>query len=192
MSQSPVPPPLDPVAFVRPETHLERRVCADPAWAAGSLWGAPRPGHPEGTVALHIGDVLANVDRIAPPPDPDRERLRFIAIVHDSFKAQVDRTRPKTGGNQHGRIARRFAERYTDDRAALEVIELHDDAYLAWRGGHCSGDWETAVAQACDLIRRLGPNYGLYMRFYEADNEVAGKDNEHRHWFAALARDLPG
>ncbi len=192
MTEPSSPGPLDPVGFVQPETDLERRICADPAWVAGSLWGAPRSGHPEGTVALHVRDVLANVDRIAPPRDPDRERLRLIAIVHDSFKGDVDRSRPKTGENQHGRRARGFAERYTDDSAVLDVIELHDDAYLAWRDGDRSGDWQTAVGQARELLDRLGPNLPLYMRFYQADNEVEGKDTEHRVWFAALARDRGG
>jgi hypothetical protein len=172
---------------VRPENELERRVCADPAWVKGSLWGAPRPGHPEGTVALHVRDVLANIDRIAPRPDPDRERLRFIAIVHDSFKGDVDRSRPKTGENQHGMRARRFAEHYTDEAAVLDVLELHDDAYIAWRDGTRSGDWEQANARAYELIDRLGENLGLYMRFYRADNEVDGKTSEHREWFGALA-----
>ena len=187
MSPASSPEPLDPVAFVRPENELERRVCADPAWIAGSLWGAPRSGHPEGTVALHVEDVLANVDRIAPKPDPDRDRLRFIAIVHDSFKGEVDRTRPKTGENQHGRIARRFAEGHTGDLSVLEVIELHDDAYIAWRHGTRTGAWPEATRQADELLRRLGPNLGLFMRFYQADNEVEGKTGEHREWFKARA-----
>ena len=186
------PGPLDPAELVQPETELERRVCADPAWVEGSLWGAPRSGHPEGTVALHVRDVLANVDRIAPLPDSDRERLRFIAIVHDSFKGAVDRSRPKKGENQHGRIARRFAERYWDDLPALEVIELHDDAYIAWRCGDRSGDWDTARSMAQELLDRLGPNLALFMRFYRADNEVEGKSSEHREWFAALARERAG
>jgi hypothetical protein len=147
----------------------------------------PRSGHPEGTIALHVRDVLANVDRIAAAPDPDRLRLRLIAIVHDSFKGDVDRSRPKTGENHHAMRARRFAERYIDDAAVLDVVELHDDAYIAWRHGVRSGDWEGATARATKLIQRLGPNLELFMRFYQADNEVAGKTRDHRHWFAGLA-----
>ena len=178
--------PLEPVSLVQPETALERRVCADPAWATGCLWGAPRSGHPEGTVALHIRDVLANIDRIAPRPDPDRGRLRFIALVHDSSKGDVDRSRPKIGENHHAMRARRFAERHTRDAAVLDVVELHDDAYIAWRTGTRTGDWPAATAQAQELIRRLGSNLDLFMRFYRADNEVEGKSSEHRRWFAEL------
>jgi hypothetical protein len=111
----------------------------------------------------------------------------LIAIVHDSFKRDVDRSRPKTGENHHAMRARRFGERYTDDLAALDVIELHDDGYLAWRDGRRSGDWDAAAARARRVIARLGPNLGLFMRFYQVDNEVPGKISEHREWFASLA-----
>src|SRR6266516_4609282 len=132
--------PSDPTAVVRPETPLERAICADPAWRTGAEWGEPRPGHPEGTVIAHVAHVLANVDRVALDP-ADRDRLRLVAIVHDAFKGEVDRSLQKTGENHHARRARRFAERFVSDTELLDVIELHDDAYLAWRHGRRSGDW---------------------------------------------------
>jgi RimJ/RimL family protein N-acetyltransferase len=179
----------DPDAIVHPETPLERAICADPAWRAGVAWGEPRPGHPEGTVLAHVGDVLANVDRVALDP-ADRERLRLAALVHDACKGDVDRSLPKTGENHHAMRARRFAERLVADPDLLDVIDLHDDAYLAWRHGRRSGDWDEAERRARVLIARLdegsGARFGLYMRFYQADNETDGKTDEHRHWFAGL------
>ena len=177
--------PPDPADVVRPETDLERAICADPAWRAGIAWGEPRSGHPEGTVIAHTADVLANVDRVALDP-ADRARLRLAAIVHDAFKADVDRSLPKTGENHHAMRARRFAERYLDDADLLDVIELHDDAYLAWRQGSRDGDWPAAERRARALLERLGDRYGLYERFYRADNETGGKTDEHRLWLAGL------
>ena len=180
----------DPDGIVRPETPLERAICADPAWRAGVAWGEPRSGHPEGTVIAHVGDVLANVDRVALGA-ADRERLRLAALVHDAFKGDVDRSLPKTGENHHAMRARRFAERHLDDPDLLDVIELHDDAYLAWRHGRRSGDWDGAERRARALIGRLdgdsGERFALYLRFYRADNETDGKTDEHRHWFAGCA-----
>jgi RimJ/RimL family protein N-acetyltransferase len=177
----------DPAAVVRPETDLERAICADPAWRSGVAWGEPRSGHPEGTVIAHVADVLANVDRIALDP-ADRTRLRLAAIVHDAFKGDVDRSQPKTGENHHAMRARRFAERYLDDPDLLDVIELHDDAYLAWRQGRRNGDWPAAERRARALLERLGSRSGLYLRFYRADNETDGKTDEHRHWLESLER----
>ncbi len=177
--------PDDPSHVVRPETPLEEAICADPAWRAGVEWGEPRSGHPEGAVIAHVADVLANVDRVAEGP-ADRERLRIAAIVHDAFKSDVDRSLPKTGENHHGMRARRFAERYVADADLLDVIELHDDAYLAWRHGHRTGDWLGAEGRARALLDRLGDRYAFYMRFYRADNETGDKTDEHRHWIAGL------
>jgi RimJ/RimL family protein N-acetyltransferase len=179
----------DPDVIVQPETPLERAICADPAWRSGVAWGEPRSGHPEGTVLAHVGDVLANVDRVALDA-ADRERLRLAVLVHDAFKGDVDRSLPKTGENHHAMRARRFAERSLDDPDLLDVIELHDDAYLAWRHGRRSGDWDEAERRARAVLRRLespsGERLGVYMRFYQADNETDGKTDEHRHWLAGL------
>lgn len=175
----------DPADAVRPETALERAICADPGWRAGVAWGEPRPGHPEGSVIAHVADVLANVDRIALDP-ADRARLRYAAIVHDAFKADVESSRRKTGENHHAMRARRFAERHLDDPDLLDVIELHDEAYLAWRQGGRDGDWPAADRRARALLDRLGDRYDLYARFDRADSETAGKTDEHRHWLAGL------
>ncbi len=59
----------------------------------------------------------------------ERRALQLIALVHDTFKYRVDLSRPRTFGNHHAALARRFAERYIDDAMVLEIIELYDEAY---------------------------------------------------------------
>src|SRR6266700_5235887 len=110
------------------ETELEKRIAADPAWQEGVLWGIPRTGHLEGAIKYHIADVLANLDRQC-LNDEERHFLRLVVLVHDTFKYQVDETRPRIGKNHHAYIARKFAERYVDDPVLLDIIELHDEAY---------------------------------------------------------------
>ena len=172
---------------VTPETGLEKRIIHDPAWCEGVGWGKPRPGHPEGSVGAHIGEVLANVEEVALDLE-DRRRLRLIALIHDTFKYQVDRRRPRTGGNHHAAIARRFAARYIQDSDVLEVIELHDEAYNAWSMGDRRGRWEAAEARAQRLLDRLGETVELYLRFYRADNRTGSKDQAPLRWFEDLAR----
>lgn len=172
--------------MIQAETPTELAIVSDPEWIEGVAYGEPRPGHPEGTVERHIVEVLANVDREARDAD-DRARLRLITLVHDTFKNRVDHRRPKVGMNQHGRIARRFAERYIDDAEVLDVIELHDDAYIAWRDAHRAGRPELVEPQMRALIERLGPALPLYLRFYRADNATGDKTDEHRIVFERLA-----
>jgi hypothetical protein len=161
------------------ETPLEQRIVQDPDWQEGAAWGRARPGHPEGRVAEHIREVLANVDGLG----TDRRRLRLIALIHDTFKHQVDRSRPRTGDNDHARIARRFAERYVDEPGVLAVVEHHDDAYRAWRRARRTGDWERAERDARALIERLGEDLALFRAFYACDNATGDKAAEPREWF---------
>jgi hypothetical protein len=173
------------VGFLKPESELEARIVSDPEWIAGASWGEPRSGHPEGSVAAHVAEVVANVDDVA-LDSSDRDRLRLVALVHDTFKHRVDQSRPPTGENHHARIARRFAERYTSDEELLEVIELHDEAYNAWVKGARGGKWDAAEARARRLLERLGPSRDFYLRFYRADNATGSKDQAPLEWFERL------
>lgn len=170
------------------ETELERRIMRDPEWADGARWGKPRRAHPEGSIAAHVADVLQHVDEVAIDAH-DRSRLRLVALVHDTFKHRVERRLPRIGRNHHGALARRFAERYVDDQQVLEVVELHDEAYNAWRSGRRRHTWTKAEARAQRLIERLGPSLPFYLRFYRADNASGDKDPEPLRWFERLAAD---
>lgn len=74
--------PVHMAASITPETALERTLLADPRLQAGLDWGAARFGHPEGRVRAHVAAMLAAI----PSDDPLRNDLRFLALVHDSFK----------------------------------------------------------------------------------------------------------
>jgi hypothetical protein len=163
----------------------ERHIAGDPDFLAGLDYGRPRPGHPEGAVKWHIADVLANVDRWY-RETPHYAALRLIALVHDTFKYQVDPSQPKSGPNHHGAYARRFAERYIDDTATLDVIDLHDEAHNAFQQGHRRGDWQLAEQRARRLIARLQAALPLYLAFYRCDNETGDKLQASREWFETL------
>lgn len=165
-----------------PESALERASVADPAWIAGIESAAARRRRPLGAVAEHVAEVLARVDELALDPR-DRERLRVVALVHDSFKHRVARGRARTGENHHGMIARSFAEKYVDDPAVLDVIELHESAYNAWLKGERGRDWAAAVARATGLLERLGPSFDLYLRFARADCAAGSRNDAPLDWF---------
>jgi hypothetical protein len=171
---------------IAPETDLEGRILSDPEWQEGAAWGDPRPGHPEGAVSAHIEEVLRNVDSEALDAT-DRERLRLVALIHDTFKHRVNHAQPVTGENHHAMIARRFAERYIDDPKLLDVIELHDEAFNSWVKGERGGKWDAAEARARRLLDRLDDSRDFYLRFYRADNRTGAKDQAPLDWFERLA-----
>ncbi len=170
------------------ETELEKRIAADPAWQEGVLWGIPRTGHLEGAIKYHIADVLANLDRQC-LNDEERHFLRLVVLVHDTFKYQVDETRPRIGKNHHAYIARKFAERYVDDPVLLDIIELHDEAYNSWRLGAYKGRWQHAIERVDHLLQRLGPALPLYVHFFYADSHTESKNQDPVIWFKQYLQD---
>ena len=62
-----------------------------------------------------------------------RMRLRVIAFVHDTFKYNEPRSRPRDWSRHHSVLAKEFLAQFTEDAASLLVTELHDEAYYAWQ-----------------------------------------------------------
>ncbi len=163
----------------RPQSDLERAIAEDPELLGGLAWGEPRAGHPEGSIAAHVDDLLERLDRL--DLDPARRRdLRFIALVHDACKRRVRTELPRTGTNHHAARARRLAERYTGDERILAVIEQHDRPYAIWRRLERTGRLdERALEQLLDSV----PDLDLLVRFVELDGSTDGKDPEPPRWF---------
>ena len=162
-----------------PESELEARVASDPELLEGLAWGEPREGHPEGSVAAHVEDLLETLDTWDEPADR-RARLRFIALVHDAFKGDVLERLPKIGRNHHADRARRFAEQYTDDLDVLSAIQHHDRPYALWRKMKRKGSLdERGLKKMLDDIQ----DKDLFMRFVELDGSTEGKNREPIYWF---------
>ncbi len=159
-------------APIAAESDLERRVLAEPEVQAGLAWGMPRPGHPEGSVGRHVAGIL----ELIAPDDPLRADLRFLALVHDTFKMRVRHDRPWSPDNDHAVLARRFAERFTSDRRLLLALELHDEPYWQWRHERAP---ESALAPVLERI----PDVELFARFVELDASTEGKDLTFLWWF---------
>ena len=173
--------------IINPENGIETAICNDADFIKGVSYGKPRSGHPEGQVIYHIKEVLANIEKYY-GDDTDRNDLRVIAIVHDTFKYKVDQNQPKAGENHHGMIARRFAEKFPIHQDVLTVIQMHDDAYNAWSKGNRRDDWYGAKKRAGNLINALQIEncLELYVKFYKCDNATGDKSSENYDWFTNL------
>jgi hypothetical protein len=164
-----------------PENDLERRVTSDPELLDGLAWGEPRIGHPEGSVAVHVGHLLDELETWDEPPER-RWALRFIALVHDAFKGDVIERLPKISRNHHADRARRFAERYTDDVDVLTTIQHHDRPYALWRKMRRKGDLDgRGFQKMLDDITDLP----LFVRFVELDGSTEGKTPDPIRWLRA-------
>lgn len=161
-----------------PETDLEAAVTQDPELLAGLAWGEPREAHPEGPVGMHVSELLETIDRDGETGER-RAQLRFIALVHDSFKYRVRNWLPRQGRNHHASRARRFAERYTSDERLLATIELHDRPYHLWKRMRRRGELDTGAF--AEMLRRV-PDHGLFQRFIEVDGASEAKNPEPIRW----------
>ncbi|MFH0859686.1 MAG: hypothetical protein V1921_00630 [Candidatus Altiarchaeota archaeon] len=183
-------PPRQPKNLPFPfqaEYRNEERISQDPEWIRGMMFGSPRSGHPEGLVVLHIRDVLENINWLGADEDT-RSRLREIAFVHDTFKYQVDHTKPIDGENTHQAFAAKFAEKHLQDEGVKKVIRLHDDGFHAWQLGHLGEDWKKAEEGAVKLIKQLGPDTDLFLQFMECDR-TEGKSVAPLDWFKKVVED---
>jgi hypothetical protein len=154
-----------------PENDLESTLSSDADIQRGWAYVVGGTGHPERNVGAHVAAILRNIS----PDDELRSPLRFIALVHDSMKWAVDRDRPWSPDNDHAVLARRAAERHTDDPTLLETIELHDEAYWIFT------EKRTDAAAIEGLLERL-PDVNLYVRFVELDATNEGKDPTFLLW----------
>lgn len=167
--------------LLQPETPLERLLLSTAAFRHGLLWGEPRFGHPEGKVALHVREVLDNIDLIAGLVPAQREQLRLIAFTHDTFKYAEDRSRPRDWQKHHGLLARRYIETHTNDAAVLDVIETHDDAYYVWLAQRHGSNPEGKTLGA--LLERTQHCLQLYYLFFKCDTQTGDKTQAPLKWF---------
>lgn len=183
---------LNYAEIIKPENVLEEQILNDIEWQQGAAWEKPRIGHPEVKIISHIVEVLGNIDRLPDVAEHERAQLRLIAILHDAFKYRVDMSKPKFGENHHGALAKKFAEKYTQDEVVLKIIQRHDDAFNAWHNGNETGKWEQAEKRVQDLImKKIGrDNLRLYLLFYQCDNETGIKSQESLQWFKEKVKEL--
>ena len=178
-------PPADIQAIqtlLRPETSLERQLLLDPEFYGGLHWGVPRFGHPEGKILYHIREVLDNIDKLK-IDETTRRQLRLITFAHDAFKNIEHKGTPRDWTRHHAVLARQFMERYTDEPAILEVIELHDEAYYAWRCQHLYGNVKQGKARLQRLLKRVEPYLQLYYLFFKCDTQTGDKIQAPVKWF---------
>ena len=159
------------------ESELERSLIADQSVRRGLAWGAARPGHPEGTVAHHVTNMLSHVAR----DDPDRAALRALTLIHDAGKRFVVRSTTWTPDSDHALIARRLLGAHTDDERLLDAVELHDAPYWRWKTGR-AGDGILPKGRDVDLP--------LFVRFVELDASTEGKDVSFLWWFRRMTAEV--
>ncbi len=162
------------------KNKLEENILKDSEIKKGLKYGEPRDGHPEGSVENHVNEIFEKIE-LRNDSLKTKDKLRLIGIIHDSFKFKVDRSKSKIGENNHGVLARKFAEKYISDPIILNIIELHDAYYYMWirftKKGECIDDDFNI------LVSRIKDGIELYVKFMFIDGTTGDKDIRPRIWF---------
>lgn len=174
---------------LQPESELEYLLLRDPEFTEGLSWGSPRYGHPEGEVYKHIKEVLENIDLLG-ITGLDRSRLRLITFVHDTFKHKESKGFPRDWSRHHSVLARQFVEQYTQDPAVLEITELHDEAYYAWRMEFLYQQPFAGRLRLNCLLERVGGFLQLYYLFFKCDTRTGDKTQAPLKWFERNIPDI--
>ncbi len=178
---------IDFEPLIKPETPLESMLVGTPEFQEGFNWGAPRFGHPEGKVGLHVREVLDNIHQLNADPVTYRQ-LRIIALAHDTFKNKEYKLGKRW--RHHGLLARDFMENYLPDEELLDIIELHDEAFYIWRMMALEKRPMEAHQRLENLLSRVGNNLRLYYLFYKCDTQTGDKVQAPLYWFENLIQNL--
>ena len=176
---------------LKPETDLEHLLILHPDLRYGLGWGEPRYGHPEGKVLFHIPEIFDNLNYLSPPlSKKEREQLRLITILHDSFKCIEDKGHPRDWSRHHSILARQFSEAYITDKTVLDIIELHDEAYYCWRLDVLEDEPLLSAARFDTLLKRIGYCLQLYYIFLKCDTRTGDKTQAPVKWFEKKGLDI--
>lgn len=170
------------IGILAPEDEIEHKMFTDSSFVKGLVWGVPRFGHPEGEIWKHIREVLDNIDGLH-LSSKDRCRLRYIALAHDTFKYQEDKSYPRDWSKHHGVYARRFLEQYTQDKLVLTITELHDEAFYCWRTRHLFQQPAAGEERLTRLLEQIDGFRQLYYSFFWADTSTGDKNPAPLLWF---------
>lgn len=176
-------------SLLEPENELEKRLLEHPAFMEGLFWGKPRRGHPEGEVYKHVREVLNNIDQLD-LTKREREKLRLIAYVHDTFKYIEDKSQPRDWSKHHAVHARRFLSDFVQDKDVLDIIEWHDEVFHCWNWVFICKEIEIGEKKLQDLINRLNGNLKLYYLFFKCDTLTGNKILSPLWWFEEKIKEL--
>lgn len=165
-------------------------VVKEPRYLENLSWGSPRPGHPEGTIALHVEHLEANLALLRDTLDPDSYwKLRLLIHVHDTFKGQAQEGVAISHPRSHASLAREFLEPLCPDPDLLAMVWRHDEPYALWlqfrQRGSCRQE------RLLDLLESI-QDWRLFVLFLVIDGTSPGKDTTPLRWVADEIASLKG
>jgi hypothetical protein len=162
-------------------------IVSDPRYQKNLGCGDARPGHPEGTVRMHIAEIEPNLETLRPRlSDDDYWKLKLLIHTHDSFKAESVPGVAITDPKSHASLARQFLAEFCDDPDLLAMVQYHDEPFALWRQFEAKGKYHQDRLAA--LLKNIA-DWNLFLAFNLIDGCTEGKSREPLNW---LVKELSG
>jgi hypothetical protein len=168
--------------------HILKNIQSDERYQNNLDWGQPRDGHPEGTLRAHIEELEANLERLSPQlQSEERDKLRILIHVHDSFKPDSQPGVSIMHPNSHASLAKSFLSEFCDDHELLTMVQFHDEPYALWRQkyfrGHMNEERLTSLMEAIN-------DWDLFNAFLIIDGCTIGKSRTPLEWWFQQSANL--
>jgi len=168
--------------------HLKavlKKIKDDPRYAEGVQYGKPRRGHQEGSVAAHIKDLEANVEKLQAGKFLSEEeywKLMILVHVHDTMKYASKKNAPIEDVDSHASMARAFLNGYTVDRRMLNIVQYHDIGYSLSQSFREKGRYNGERLRTA--VFSISQEYlKLFLLFVIVDGYTPSKEQENVRWF---------
>lgn len=146
-------------------------------------WGEVRPGHPEGTVALHVAE-LESLLELLPVTAQEKGKLLLLIHVHDTFKARAARRVPIDDPQSHASLAAAFLSEFIAAPDLVAITQNHDVPFSMYRS--FIRDGKIRSSRLARLKAEI-PNFDLFCVFIQLDGATGGKDTAATDWFFKFA-----
>ena len=164
-----------------PEVGLLTLVLRDERYRRNLQWGAPRPGHSEGTIRAHITDLEKNLARLAPRLDPvEIARLRLLIHTHDTFKPEAKNGVAILDPANHASLAAAYLRRLGAGPEVVAVAQHHDRPYSIHLATLANPD---VAQERIESLYDSVPDWDLFVAFVLVDDATGSKRGETSLWF---------
>jgi hypothetical protein len=164
-----------------PEVGLLAQVLRDDRYRRNIRWGAPRPGHSEGSLRAHIAELEKNLGRLAPRLGPvEVARLRLLVHTHDLFKPQAREGVAILDPASHASLAAAYLEGLGAAPCVVAVAQHHDRPYSIRLATRANPD---VAQERIETLHANIPDWDLFVAFVLVDDATASKCGETSRWF---------
>lgn len=172
--------------YEHPLSQLLFKIVNDDRYKQGIAYGAPRKGHPEGTVGKHLIDLDRNVDKMFEGgwlAGDEYWKLRILVHTHDIMKYAAKPDSAIIDPQSHASLAAKFLSEFSDDQDLINIVQAHDENLALWQQHKAKGMYkeDRLKERVIDKVKDIE----LLLLFQICDAYTPGKTDmkEMPRWF---------